>query len=250
MTQLSIRTKAYLALAIFYVIIGFWVGVIIADFHIPIINPVQKTQLSFEVNYPPVTGSDMPLLLRATMYLEADSIISENTRIFANRSSGGYIYPNNESKIGEVYFGFSSALPHKLSSGKSGINYSVPTGVWLINWDGQNLTSREALSEESYTDFNFTEDFIEYQRAQFRKENEFYFPVAGDYSPTILIWFYNDTTIQYTYNDIKVHVASATEVQSQKLDRINTAITITLFALALVEGISVVNDLTKRKEKN
>jgi hypothetical protein len=92
--------------------------VLITDYPLYPINAPQKTRISLQVNYPSETGSELPLLIRATLDLEADGIIAENTKILAKESSSGYIYNNSQKKIGEVYFGFTEALPHSLSTGK------------------------------------------------------------------------------------------------------------------------------------
>jgi hypothetical protein len=112
--------------------------------------------------------------------------------------------------------------------------------------DNENLISEERVFvnvQKQQT--NHSEAFINYYTQKLETENKFYFSVAGDYSPTLMIWFYNDTTVQYTYNDIKLHVASATEVQSLKMENINVVIAVALLVFAFVEGISVVNELTK-----
>jgi hypothetical protein len=89
--------------------------------------------------------------------------------------------------------------------------------------------------------------------------------VSGDYSPTIQIQFYNDSTIlQYTYQEIKIHVASLIDIQNQQiaienqnltvqnenLNKLNTVLTYALVAVAFAEGFRMVEDFARDQDKN
>ena len=73
-------------------------------------------------------------------------------------------------------------------------------------------------------------------------QDEMYFPVAGDYSPTIFIQFFNGTGIQYTYNEIKVHVLSASEVEAVNTNKLNLAVTYVLLFSSYIQGLVIVRE--------
>lgn len=86
----------------------------------------------------------------------------------------------------------------------------------------------------------------------------FSFPVAGDYSPSIIVGTENDSItgntvtrsksfLTYTYDEIKVHVLSSGELQTQELSQIANVVTIALFAFAEIEAIKLVYEVQKGK---
>jgi len=86
-------------------------------------------------------------------------------------------------------------------------------------------------------------------------QEEIYFPVAGDYSPMILlsesgISEYNP--ISYRYDQIKIHVASETEVESLNIDKVNLGFTVALFVFSWIGYFVLVYELVgkvfKKKE--
>lgn len=64
----------------------------------------------------------------------------------------------------------------------------------------------------------------------------FAFPVSGDYSPTIIIGLSNGTYLTQTYDELKVHVASKTELRTQELDQITFFVSMALLVFAGVEA--------------
>jgi hypothetical protein len=89
-----------------------------------------------------------------------------------------------------------------------------------------------------------------------RYSETFDFPVAGAYSPTLVIHFTNYTSFQtplpspaqYTFSDIKVPVASFIDIQNAKNGRIQTALTYIIVLFVFLEGLSIMIDLTGKKK--
>ena len=78
--------------------------------------------------------------------------------------------------------------------------------------------------------------------------NPVVFPVSGEYSPTVIITFYNNTKVLYTYNEYKISVASSIDVQNAKNARIQTLLTNIIILFAIIEAISITIEHTKEKE--
>ena len=82
-------------------------------------------------------------------------------------------------------------------------------------------------------------------------ETQIFFPAAGDYSPTVLVVFLgNSAPIEYTYDAIKIHVASTSDLANAKATRVNIALTYALVAVAVIESISITNDITGDRTKD
>jgi len=83
--------------------------------------------------------------------------------------------------------------------------------------------------------------------------NNIYFPVSGDYSPMIMITRPEtpyDNVIVYSYDKIKVHVASAIEVEGLKINDVNLNLTHALFIFSWVGELVLLFELvTKYRDK-
>ena len=73
----------------------------------------------------------------------------------------------------------------------------------------------------------------------------FNFSVSGDYSPTLILEYSNNSDESYTYNEIKLHVPSSSELQTQELNQIGGFITIVLLIFSLIEALKLVNEWIK-----
>ena len=88
--------------------------------------------------------------------------------------------------------------------------------------------------------------------------------VSGDYSPTIQIQFFNGPFVQYTYEEIKIHVASLVDIQNQNmavesqrlaiqnenLNRVNNVLTVALVAVAFAELWRIIEDTARDRERS
>ena len=78
-----------------------------------------------------------------------------------------------------------------------------------------------------------------------------YFPVSGDYYPIIEIANETDpyNAIVYSFDQIKIHVASATEVEGLRLNNLNLGLTIALFVFAWMGEIALMVELLSNARK-
>jgi hypothetical protein len=78
--------------------------------------------------------------------------------------------------------------------------------------------------------------------------NDIYFPVSGDYSPMIMIRNATpyDNIVVYSYDKIKVHVASAIEVEGLKINDVNLNLTHALFIFSWVGEFVLLFELITR----
>jgi len=218
-----------------------------ADYQIELFNPPpSKTQIPISITYPPAAGLTYPIKgIRIKFSLEASGSIAENVPVSVINATGdatgkeAVIFgPLNYSVTSYDYYpdltivavGFDETVHISATGNPEGGQIWMPWNYWGSGLQG--MVFRHVASSP-------------YLR--FESEDTFYFSVSGDYSPTIYMTFNNGTEIQHTYEQIKVHVLSASEMQAEKLNRVNTVIAIALLSFAFIEGIKLVKDLTERK---
>ena len=80
--------------------------------------------------------------------------------------------------------------------------------------------------------------------------SEIYFPVSGDYSPTVRITVESQPEIIYTFDQIKVHVVSASELEGARLGRINLWLSYAFFGLSIFGIVWLLFELFEKKEEN
>lgn len=196
-----------------------------------------KTSLPINLSYPPpINGQLQDKALQVSFELQANNTIAEGVNLTLSKINGVVFLKNSLGKsIQYAIIGFSNTKPGTPFTATYGwfddfeyYNYECLDGAWL---DVQDIWD--------------SEDFRSLIRV--RELEEFNFPVAGDYSPSIIIALENKTILFHTYDSIKVHVASHTELQSQRLDRINGLVTLALFAFTFFEIYQIIIALTKRK---
>jgi hypothetical protein len=208
---------------------AFIVGAVYYDVPIGVINPPpDKPSIPIPLTYPPFPGLKLQAaFLFSSMILKANSTIAEGVEIWA---TDGYAQQvsGNMSAIWTVSIGFQETFPWDFKSeiGKVG-------GILIGGLSGTTFAARQSGV------------------LRLLSEDTFYFPVAGDYSPTMQIDFYNGTSVLQTYGDIKVHVLSASEIQQQKVNKTASALTWALVGFAYIEGVLVLKrfwDSRKHKQ--
>lgn len=183
----------------------------------------QKTVLPFRLYYPPPqNGIVPPIWLDVNFTLKADSQIAENTAIHYTNEAGE-IFGGNNQNITVVLVGFYNTNATDTMQ-YFPIGSDPPTPHLLVSGVIFNRVG-DSLVPISTTGFSF--------------------PVAGDYSPTITVSMQGGVIEEYTFENIKVHVLSASEIRTQELDQISIVIAITLLGFTLVQSIVLVRNLLK-----
>lgn len=100
------------------------------------------------------------------------------------------------------------------------------------------------------------EPLVNYHMIYPTSQEEIYFPVAGDYSPIILLsesGIAEYDPISYRYDQIRIYVASETEVESLNIDEVNLRFTIAVFVFSWIGYIVLVyelwNNVGKKKDE-
>jgi len=229
MKRPSRRTIGYLLLAILYTFILFYVSVIIADYPISPFNPPpSQTIIPISIGYPPTVGLIHPGYgLEVKFVLEANGTIGERVNISMDNATSVRL-SNAFPDLMLVAIGFEETV-HAGNNGP--VNAS--TSYWGTGLQGAVFSGNWANPANT----NLT----------LITQDVFYFPVAGDYSPTIYMHSVTGSDIAYTYSQYKIHVLSESELYTQRLDRINTVVAIALLSFAFIEGVVVMKDLTKER---
>lgn len=193
-------------------------------------NPSPKLGvIPFGLSYPDIPGVEIPgTYLVASFLLTYNGTMAENVPIQVVNATS-VIFTDDYADLWNVQVGFQQAIPwnFKKAFEQSGLYIGGLSGV---------LFSRNIVNPNSSTLFPLSED-------------EIYFPVAGDYSPTIHIHFYNGTSSLYTYNEMKVHVLATSEVEAENTNRLNVALTFALLAFSYIEGLVMIRELWANRER-
>ena len=211
----------------------------------PFSPPSGKTTYFMELTYPPISdGKVQELLLDASFNIISNTTIAEGVNmtianpkvvLYGGTPRNKYIIHN----ISGVNIGFQNAQPMgsslKIDIPLSNISqtqyvyHNLPPGAsFQMNKNDANIPS---FPREPTYELNLSNGYIQWSF----HDHLFNFSVAGDYSPSIILEFSNGSSESYTYDEIKLHIPSKSETQSQELNQINGFITIALFIFSLIE---------------
>jgi hypothetical protein len=193
------------------------------------IPPTQPHMIPFGLNYPnPVgySGNETEFLI--SMMIAYNGSIAENTPILVANSTC-QLASWSDAWIVEV--GFSQALPWNFK------DLFQHGGSWIGGLAG-------AL---------FIKDFRSGSPLRQTPTNGtlIYFPIAGDYSPSLYVLYWNGSETFHTFEQMKIHVLSESEINAENISRNNLILTIALLGFSYIEGITIIAELmSKRKKKS
>lgn len=177
--------------------------------------PIETKYVPIVISYPdsmfmPFYGEDAPICT-VKFLLEYNGTLSENTLVKITNSSCWSYVPYNIT----VYVGIPQAIKY------SDMDTIGDNTTRSVTWGGTDIL----IFRDSYTPIvgNPFEPIVNYHVIYPSLEEEIYFPVAGDYSPIILIGKQGEelNPIIYRYDQIRVHVTTATEVEGLNLGKVN-----------------------------
>jgi hypothetical protein len=189
----------------------------------------ENTNLPIRLYYPPPDNDQLePIMVSLWFNVTANGTIAENTPIELTNFTG-HVYTANNDGIDFIGIGF---FHTNLNEGHT---YDIITG------EGPVLMPVGIQCTVQPCDSALSDLIIWHQQPPFS------FPVGGDYSPTIIITMGNKT-IQHTYTEIKIHVATQSELQTKELDRINAFITVSLLIFGDIELVWLFYEWQKNTE--
>jgi len=206
---------------------------------------VWQNYVFYGTDIPPISnGKVQELLLDASFNLESNETIAEGVNItVANPRIVLYSgTPQNEyviRNLSGIDIAFQNAQPMGGSikieipldniSRTQYIYHNLPPGAsFQID---ENDIKHPIFPREPTYELNLSHGYIQ----GVIQNRPFSFSVSGDYSPSIILEFSNGSGESYTYDEIKFHVPSKSETQTQELNQINGFITIALFIFSLIE---------------
>ena len=210
-----------IGLLVFLIFIASWVSII--AFGIQFISP-KENHIPFGMNYPntiPITYPGTTFNINFNLTYTGD--LAENTPIQVQNAS--CLATVNDSNISFVIIGFAQAI-----AVVNGTNNRLVGGTYVAIFSTPN------------TNENFLSVYA---------VNTFYFPVSGDFSPTVIINFNNGTgQIQYRYDDIKLHVLATSEVNAERINTTNLVLTAALLGFAFIETFKLIFEIKSKDKKN
>jgi hypothetical protein len=192
--------------------------------------PPARNTIPLALTYPEALIPSFPngTMFMANMLLAFDGELAEKTLLQVENASCE-IPP--QGNVNVIAIGFQDAfLPNATSNIQQG--YIWGNGAVCVVFSRTQQSPPESWS-------NLTVAW----------ENNIFFPVSGDYSPSIFMTVDNGPSpIQYTYSQIKVHVLSASEVNAENTNRLNLGLTFAILAFSYIEGFMVIHELLKKEE--
>jgi hypothetical protein len=204
---------------------------------------VKENSIPIVISYPdsmfmPMYGDDSTLCT-IKFLLKFNGTLSENTPIeIVNATCMSYV-PYNVT----ITVGFPQGIESRMETDIQ------KNSTLIISWGGVSVIKfQDSFNPVDHTGFEPLADFHNVD-AQFI--GTFYFPVSGDFSPIIGIVKQGEIKpIVYTYDQIKVHVLSSTEVDQLNLSQVNTSLSLIVLFFTWVSVISLVYQSWNKKEES
>ena len=219
----------------------------------PLFMPESGTKYHMELTYPPITnGKVKELLLDAQFDIVSNKPMAEGVNItLANPKVllyGGT--PGNEriiSNISMINIAFQNAQPMGETieliihfppipinySPIQQVHYNIPPGAGFQMSDSD--TNHTIFSGVHDYELNLSHGYLK----DVRENKPFNFSVSGDYSPSILLSFkdgINNSYESYTYDEIKLHIPSTSEIRTQLFNQLGFIIAIVLSIFNSIEA--------------
>jgi hypothetical protein len=216
------------------------------------INPLGldlgKTKISMHLTYPPSLNSQHGVIASVKFDIESEKAITEEINLTLKNVQGTLLtgtYSDghliSDSNVRQVEIGFKDAHPDYwetmgtfdkvLNQAENRTFKALSVGLIRKN-DLAQFTGKPMDTNEHNSSIKILAEWW---------NREFYFPVAGDYSPTIVIFFKDMTMKEHTYNDLKLRVLSESEIQTQALNHINALIMIILLIFGYIQLLKIIN---------
>jgi len=206
-------------------------------------SPKNSNNLPVVISYPdsmfmPIFGNQTGLCTIKFLF-QFNGTLSEGTDILViNATCMSYVPYNTVISVG-----FPQALP---SSQKTTIGANT---TLLTGWGGSTILTFNDNYTQNDSPFKPVADWHSVPPTYMVEP--IYFPVSGDYYPIIEIANETDpyNAIVYSFDQIKIHVASATEVEGLRLNNLNLGLTIALFVFAWMGEIALMVELLSNARK-
>lgn len=221
-------TVTFLALfIIFNVCIGFFVIANLLDLHIL----ETEHQISLPLSYPAQTDPVLHLdfeTVYVVVTIEYSDLLIEREPVTI--SAIGTLSPKTAENISSVSVGFNGALEYS--------NNPVPIAPIF---SGVQLNTTDNVP---YTVLSLGAGLV-------GEKSIIYWSTQGDYSPSMIIWYKDSSYSIHSFENYKLHVAPYDVLIQKRNSQINTALSIALFAFAVVGSIDAMNKIWKwRKSTN
>jgi hypothetical protein len=229
------KALAVVILTVFIIPILAYSVILVWDIKVPKINPEPEPEyLPIILTYPNSmwTGFEN-YSCTVSFQLKFNGTISEGSTIEVVNASCFMCAPYNYS----VYVGFPYAIDSDLAP-------RIQTGEPIITAAGCQC----AIFRDNFIVNDTTNPF---PMAYWHELNPsflgtFFFPVAGDYSPVIRIFETSPNytaPMDYSYDQIKVHVLSSSETEALRIGKVNLSLTYAMLGLSFVGLASLFNEL-------
>jgi hypothetical protein len=150
----------------------------------------------------------------------------------------------NASCLSYVSYGIAASV-----SLPQAINYDYQSWIGnndslVVGWAGTEILGFE--DERPHYD-----DSIYFEPISLIRQEIFYFPVAGDFSPMVRVYKIGQVLEGevHTYESVKIHVISQPEIDQTRINKINLGLTVVLFGFSYIGGFALIYELIKKENE-
>ena len=248
MNARQVRFVGYPIVVIFIILFATYTFIVYSNQAVYVHPPVIRPVIPIYFNYPDtIQLTTNKTGLQVAFVLYANSPIAENTTVNVESHYATIVSPAY-GNVSFVRIVFDETAPANFNlQPTQGFIGGIEMGPW---WEQAYPSKNASLDSPIHLALMAIMPFK--------------WLVSGDYSPTIQIQFFNGPFVQYTYEEIKIHVASMVDVQNQQiaienqkltiqnenLNNVNTVLTVALVAVAFVEAFRIVEDFARDRGRN
>ncbi|MDG7016050.1 MAG: hypothetical protein JRM82_01595 [Nitrososphaerota archaeon] len=210
---------------------AFYIFAVETDQYGPLNPAPPNTTIPLFLTYPPYTTNPQTgICATLSIELKANGTLAQGVPVKVSNESG-LVESTDCGKIQGIFVFIDGAAP-----------IGSITNVQTYGLSGAEIAA--------FLNFNLGSNNI--GNLGTSKMAPFDFPVAGTYSPTVVVvtvdGTYPNATSKsnvYTYSDFEVPVASALDIQNAKDARIEIALSVVIVIFVFLEGLSIVLEHTK-----
>lgn len=233
------RTKLlaffFLMFIIFLGFIGVYVVANFFDLKVPIFNPPDQTYtipMSFWYpNIPAGGGINFDNEVFGTIYLTYTGTLAEGTQV------------------------------QMIVEATTSNTFAQNITFLVVSFGGANLTPKTGSTFTLYIEEYFqgailhrTNDHPKhlgmYEDVVFEGQRSFTWLTEGNYYPTVTVNYNDSSVIEEPLKDYTIHINSSDTIRQEEYNRVNTTLSVALFAFAVVGSIDVMNKIWKWRNES
>ena len=231
------RTKLFALFFFLFILFLSFIGVYVIanffDWKVPIFNPPDQTYtITMPFWYPNIPaggGIYFDREIYGAIFLTYAGTLAEGAPVEMEvEATATNTFAQNITFI-VVSFGGANLVPTK-----------GPASAWYIEEYFQGTILSRTNTHPKYLGI--------YEDVVFEGQRSMTWLTEGNYYPTVTVHYNDSTTVEESLQDYTIHVNSSDAIRQEEYNRVNTTLSVALFAFAVVGSIEVMNKIWKWRQ--